>query len=306
MAFVTPQGVMKTVAIKYINLCWGGCPERGVSTLRPWPPGPACGAPHPPPPGHRSQEALGAVACRCCRSFRLAWETWLLPSLPLSLRGPGPSSPAALGMHVYLEGRREEGLLTSSDLLCVGFLRSVWSAHPEEPSRRQRDQDPLPHCQEDASVPSQRPPGSPVPALLAGTAALPIQVGGSRLGCHGPELATQKCWAHSLLAEEWARFSVQRSLSRHTAGPCGLRARTREPPPPLLSGSCQLVGDDRGDSHHPDRRGHAELHLGVLHGETYGQSLGPEQCRGSGELQCRAGGEAVGPSVLPPCAAALL
>lgn len=201
-----------------------------MSTLRPWPPGPACGAPHPPTPGHRSQEALGAVACRCCRSFRLAWETWLLPSLPLSLRGPGPSSPAALGMHVYLEGRREEGLLTSSDLLCVGFLRSVWSAHPEEPSRRQRDQDPLPHCQEDASVPSQRPPGSPVPALLAGTAALPIQVGGSRLGCHGPELATQKCWAHSLLAEEWARFSVQRSLSRHTAGPCGLRARTREPP----------------------------------------------------------------------------
>lgn len=230
-------------------------------------------------------------------------EAWLLPSLPLSPRGPGPSSLAALGMPVRrdgrAQGRRDEALLTSADLLCVGFLHSLWSARPEEPSRRQRDQDPLPHCQEDAGVPSQHPPGSPVPALLEGTAALPVQVGGSRPGCRGSLLGPPSAGGGT--------GSFCRSVvSVPDVWPARVGCVHRRVSPPPLSGSCQLAGGDRGDGHCPDRRGHAELHLGVLHGETSAQSLGPEQCPGSGELQCRAGGEAGGPSVPPPCAAALL
>lgn len=141
---------------------------------------------------------------------------------------PGPSSPAALGMCVHCGGkawgRREEALLTSTDHLCVGFLCSIQSAHPADPFHQQSDQDPLPHRQEDPSTSSQRPPVSPIPALLAGTAALPVQVGGHRPGCHGPRAWCGLSLPHgsagsSLVAEEQAHFSVPQSLHQTYSQP---------------------------------------------------------------------------------------
>ena len=68
---------------------------------------------------------------------------------------------------------------------------SLQPAWPAAPSHQQSDQDALPHRQEDPDLASQHRPRPPGPPVLAGPAALPIQVRGLRLvgsrGWGGPE-----------------------------------------------------------------------------------------------------------------------
>lgn len=110
-----------------------------------------------------------------------------------------------------------------TDPLCVRFLCSVQRVHPADASHQQSDQDPLPHCQEDARVSSQRPPVSPVPALLAVTAALAVQVGRPHLGCRGPGACRGPSWPHrsarSTVCRPWNRliFLCSSFCSRPTA-----------------------------------------------------------------------------------------
>lgn len=182
-------------------------------------------------------------------------------------------------------GEREGALLTSTDHICVGFLRSIQSAHPADPSHQQGDQDPLPHRQEDPSISSQRPPVTPVPALLEGTAALPVQVGGPPPGCHGPGA----CWGLSLPLVSagstvcWLRngliFSIQQSLHQTYGQPVWAACTDTCAPH-----RCQEAVSWQGTAEGAPLSRPLRLHLGVLHGETSGQSLGREQPSGSGDI----------------------
>lgn len=79
-----------------------------------------------------------------------------------------------------------------------GFPCSLRPAQPAARACQQSHPDSLPHCQGDPSVASQHRPRPPGPALLAGTTALPVQVGGP--GLVGLE-------AHSLRPEGRGRHS---------------------------------------------------------------------------------------------------
>lgn len=108
--------------------------------------------------------------------------------------GAGPALPPALaagaaglpGVGWAWAGRwaAPPPLLTSVS----GSPCSLQPAWPAAPSHQQSDQDALPHHQEDPDLASQHRPRPPSPALLADTAALPVQVRGLRLvGSRGPQ-----------------------------------------------------------------------------------------------------------------------
>lgn len=228
---ITLQHVMETEMMflcKPAGAHGGGNPEREV------------GAPHPSLLDHQCAPSLPTSSSRelgpvpslglwCC-----SWGPW--PATPSQSAGLGHTAsgtcvsglrpvPHAPGGHsgswstghqlsgdvcavwggVGLEKGVAESLLTSAHHLHLCFLCSVQRAHPADPSYQQSDQDPLPHCQEDTGVSCQRPP-VPISALLAGTAALTVQVEGPCPGACG--LSTWKCLLHSLLAGKGANFPV--------------------------------------------------------------------------------------------------